>query len=79
MGTVLRSPLEARSDEYRATLAAMQALWDEVAAQLAKVPSVGGQRYVDRHRKWAKLLLRERIEALVDPHRSSFCPTRNAA
>ena len=66
--TVLRSRLDTSSDEHRQNVAAMQALWDEVAEQLASVPSVGGQRYVDRHRTRGKLLVRERIEALVDPH-----------
>ena len=67
MGKVLRSRLDPRSDEYRRNLAAMQALWDEVAEQLASVPTIGGQRYVDRHRQRGKLLARERIELLVDP------------
>ena len=67
IGTVLRSRLDTRSQDYLDNLAAMQALWDEVAAELAKVPTIGGQRYVDRHRRRGKLLVRERIEALVDP------------
>lgn len=67
IGTVLPTRLDTRSDEYRRNLAAMQALWDEVAAELAKVPTIGGQRYVDRHRRRGKMLVRERIEALVDP------------
>jgi acetyl-CoA carboxylase carboxyltransferase component len=66
--TVLRSRLDTSSDEHRANVAAMQALWEEVAEQLASVPAIGGQRYVDRHRTRGKLLVRERIEALVDPH-----------
>ena len=65
---MLRSRLDTSSQEYRANVAAMQAMWDEVAAELATVPSVGGQRYVDRHRRRGKLLVRERIELLVDPH-----------
>ena len=64
---VLRSRLDTRSDEYRANLAAMEALWAQVEAQLAALPTIGGQRYVDRHRKRGKMLVRERIEALVDP------------
>ena len=32
------------------------------------MPTIGGQRYVDRHRTRGKMLVRERIEALVDPH-----------
>ena len=51
IGSVLRSRLHTRSDEYQTNLAAMQSLWDEVAAELAKVPTIGGQRYVDRHRR----------------------------
>ena len=35
MGSVLRSRIDTRSDEYQRNLAAMQALWDEVAGQLA--------------------------------------------
>ena len=65
--SVIRSRLDTRSDEYRQNLAAMEALWAEVAELLASVPSIGGQRYVDRHRARGKLLARERIEQLVDP------------
>lgn len=68
MGDVLRSRLDTRSDEYLANLAAMQSLWDEVAILMQSVPTIGGQRYVDRHRRRGKMLARERIEALVDPH-----------
>src|SRR5687768_16925754 len=63
--TVLRSRLDTSSDDHRRNVDEMQALWDEVAEQLASVPAVGGQRYVDRHRTRGKLLVRERIEALV--------------
>ncbi len=68
IGTVLRSRLDTRSAEYRENLAVMQSLWGQVAEQLASVPTIGGQRYVDRHRMRGKLLVRERIEALVDPN-----------
>ena len=67
IGTPLRSKLDTNSEAYQSNLSAMRDLWDQVAEQLASVPSVGGQRYVDRHRKRGKLLVRERIEALVDP------------
>lgn len=66
--SVLRSRLDTRSAEHAANLALMQQLWEQVAEQLATVPTIGGQRYVDRHRTRNKLLVRERIEALVDPH-----------
>ncbi len=65
--TVLRSRLDTTSDEYRSNLAEMEAAWQLVADELATVPTIGGQRYVDRHRRRGKLLVRERIEALVDP------------
>lgn len=68
IGTPLRSKLDINSDDYRANLAEMQGMWDEVAALLETVPTIGGQRYVDRHRKRGKMLVRERIEALVDPN-----------
>ena len=55
------------SDAFRANRDAMTALWEEVAAQLAELPVVGGQSKVDRHRRRGKLLVRERIEALLDP------------
>jgi acyl-CoA carboxylase subunit beta len=67
IGTPLRSRLDTKSDDYQQNLAQMQALWDEVAGLMASVPTIGGQRYVDRHRQRGKMLVRERIEALVDP------------
>jgi acetyl-CoA carboxylase carboxyltransferase component len=67
IGTPLRSRIDARSPEYRANFEAMGALWQLVADELAKVETVGGQRYVDRHRQRGKMLVRERIEVLVDP------------
>ena len=66
IGTPLKSRLNTRSDEYQENLAAMQALWDEVAVEMATVPTIGGQRYVDRHRRRGKMLVRERVEQLVD-------------
>jgi len=67
IGTPLRSRMDTSSADYHANLAAMQALWDEVAEQMRAVPTIGGRRYVDRHRRRGKMLVRERIEALVDP------------
>ena len=63
---ILQSRLDTRSEEYLNNLEAMQSLWDLVADELQKVPTVGGQRYVDRHRRRGKMLVRERVEALVD-------------
>jgi acetyl-CoA carboxylase carboxyltransferase component len=63
---VLRSRLDTRTDDYRGNVAAMQTLWDEVERLMQAVPSIGGQRYVDRHHQRGKLLPRERIELLID-------------
>ncbi|NND74066.1 MAG: acyl-CoA carboxylase subunit beta [Ilumatobacter sp.] len=68
IGSVIRSRLDTGSDAYRTNLAEMQQLWDLVAEQLEQVPTIGGQRYVDRHRKRGKMMVRERIEALIDPN-----------
>ena len=65
--SVIRSKLDTRSDDHRENIAAMEALWAEVAEQLDSVPAIGGQRYVDRHHQRGKMLARERIEHLVDP------------
>ena len=51
---ILQSRLDTRSEEYLNNLEAMQSLWDLVADELQKVPTVGGQRYVDRHRRRGK-------------------------
>ncbi len=68
IGSVIKSRLDKKSDDYKANLAEMQKLWDVVAAEMANVPGIGGQRYVDRHRKRGKMLVRERIENLIDPN-----------
>ena len=44
----------------------MQALLDEVLAEQQGAIVAGGQRYIDRHRERGKMLVRERIELLVD-------------
>lgn len=64
---VIRSRLDTGSDSYRRNVSAMNEMWDMVATELATVPTVGGERYVDRHHRRGKLLVRERIELLVDP------------
>jgi acetyl-CoA carboxylase carboxyltransferase component len=59
--------IDPRSDTYRANREAMQALLDEVLAAQADVLEGGGEKYVTRHRERGKLLVRERIELLLDP------------
>ncbi|HHC07283.1 MAG TPA: acyl-CoA carboxylase subunit beta [Actinobacteria bacterium] len=68
IGTRLTSHVDPSSEAYLENRAAMERRWEEVAAAMARVPGVGGHRYVARHRARGKLLPRERIELLVDPH-----------
>ena len=49
------------------TAAAMLAKLAEIAAEHAKAIAGGGPKYTDRHRGRGKLLVRERIELLLDP------------
>ena len=63
---VLQTRVDARSSAYKANREAMQALLDEVLAEQQGAIVAGGQRYIDRHRERGKMLVRERVELLVD-------------
>jgi acetyl-CoA carboxylase carboxyltransferase component len=63
----LTSRVDPGSPEFRLNADWMAGLLDEIAVDLATVLAGGGEKYVDRHRSRGKLLVRERIEALVDP------------
>jgi acyl-CoA carboxylase subunit beta len=63
---VLRTRIDARSPEFGANVVAMQDLLDEVRAAQREVLGGGGEKYVARHRERGKLLIRERVELLVD-------------
>jgi acyl-CoA carboxylase subunit beta len=65
--TALRSSLDARSADYQENRAAMLAKLGEIEEQLAKAIAGGGPKYTERHRARGKLLVRERIELLLDP------------
>ena len=65
--TVLRSAIDDRSPEFAANRAAMEAKLAELAAEHGKAIAGGGPKYTDRHRSRGKLLVRERIELLLDP------------
>ncbi|GAA3979524.1 carboxyl transferase domain-containing protein [Actinomadura viridis] len=63
----LKSTLDTRGPEYRERRAAMLAKLADLEAEHAKVLLGGGEKYLDRHRRRGKLLVRERIELLLDP------------
>jgi acetyl-CoA carboxylase carboxyltransferase component len=65
--TVLRSAIDDQSADFAANKAAMLTKLDEIAAEHANAIAGGGAKYTDRHRDRGKLLVRERIELLLDP------------
>jgi acetyl-CoA carboxylase carboxyltransferase component len=65
-GTVLRSALDTRSEQYRANHAAQLAILAELEEQLDIVRAGGGPRYAERHHARGRLLVRERLELLLD-------------
>ena len=64
---VLGTKVDPRSDEYRANRAAMLAKLEEFEQLLERARQGGGDKYIQRHRDRGKLLVRERIELLIDP------------
>jgi len=63
---VLRTRLDTRGDDHRANRSAMAALLDDVRAAEQEALQGGGEKYVARHRERGKLLVRERVDLLVD-------------
>ncbi|MGI9595353.1 MAG: acyl-CoA carboxylase subunit beta [Acidimicrobiales bacterium] len=64
--TILQSNIDLRSDTYLANRAAMEAQLDRYRQLVAEAVAGGGEKYVERHHKRGRLLVRERIELLVD-------------
>src|SRR5215475_2023070 len=64
--TALRSALDPRSAGYLVNRDAMLAKLAETEAEQAKAIGGGGPKYTERHRARGKLLVRERIELLLD-------------
>lgn len=65
--TILRSTVDPKAAEHAANRDAMLAKLAEIEAEHAKAVAGGGDKYVDRHRGRGKMLVRERIELLLDP------------
>lgn len=63
---ILRSRLDVASETYQANRETMLERLEEVNRQLEIVLAGGGEKYVKRHRQRGKLLVRERIELLLD-------------
>jgi len=64
---VLETQLNARSVDFQANAAAMQALVADLRAQIEKVALGGGEAARAKHTARGKLLPRERVHMLLDP------------
>ena len=58
--------VNSKSQEFIDNAEAMQGLVDDLQSQVARVMQGGGERYQQRHQARGKLLVRDRIDALVD-------------
>ena len=65
--SVLRSSLQPGSEAFRTNAAAMRAQADALAKVLEKAMQGGGEKARARHVSRGKLLVRDRIDALLDP------------
>jgi len=64
---VLESNVSASAEEFRENQAHMQALVEDLRARLARARAGGGEEATRRHHEQGKLLVRERVEKLLDP------------
>ena len=62
-----KSPIDTRSEAFRANAKAMKALTDDLKKRLAAIAKGGGEEARKRHLARGKLLPRERIRLLLDP------------
>lgn len=65
--TAVATTIDTKSETYRSNRAGMAALLDAVHDAHREAEAGGGERYVERHRQRGKLLVRERIDLLLDP------------
>jgi acetyl-CoA carboxylase carboxyltransferase component len=76
VSTPITTRLATSSEEFQANAQAMAALADDVKTLHDALLGGGGPQYVERHRSRDKLMVRERLEALVDPGTAilELCP-----
>lgn len=63
----IETRINKRSGEFLANAAHMEALVDDLEANVAAVRKGGGEKYQQRHESRGKLLVHDRIDALIDP------------
>lgn len=67
----LQTTIDTHSESFVANDAAMRSLVSQLRARTASIVQGGSQQYVERHKSRGKLLVRERIDRLLDS-RSPF-------
>src|SRR3546814_20921764 len=65
--SVIASKLRTGSDEFRANSSALRALVDELRDKTARTALGGSEKARQKHVARGKLLVRDRIDLLVDP------------
>ncbi len=63
----IESKINTRGEDFAANGAAMRVQVDDLRAKLELIKQGGGERYQRRHSERGKLLVRERINTLLDP------------
>ncbi|TMW62217.1 hypothetical protein Poli38472_009710 [Pythium oligandrum] len=64
---VLDGKLNTKSEQFQESMAHMEALTQELRSRIAKVRLGGGEKARERHMSRGKLLVRDRIDSLLDP------------
>jgi 3-methylcrotonyl-CoA carboxylase beta subunit len=65
--STIETGVNTRSEEFLANAAHMQGLVDDLHERIAELRGGGGEKYQQRHQSRGKLLVRDRIDALIDP------------
>ncbi|MCC5986351.1 MAG: methylcrotonoyl-CoA carboxylase [Pararhodobacter sp.] len=65
--TILQTSIDPNSADFRARAAAYEEITDQLHARLQWALGGGGPKMVERHRARGKILVRERIDLLIDP------------
>jgi 3-methylcrotonyl-CoA carboxylase beta subunit len=65
--SIIQSKLNTRSEEFAANSRQMQDLVDDLRLKTDEIRKGGGEKYQQRHVSRGKLLVRDRIDALIDP------------
>ncbi len=64
---ILESKLNIRGEDYKASVAAMQVLVDDLRQKIEQISLGGGEQARAKHLARGKLLPRERVQLLLDP------------